>query len=358
GKVVEAITMVDRYADQTVKVVKTDINNQPLAGAELSAIKQDGSVVERWTSEAAPKELKLQPGTYTLKENKAPNGYVTAADITFTVNIDGTVNVDGKVVEAITMVDRYADQTVKVVKTDINNQPLTGAELSVIKQDGSVVESWTSEATPKEFKLQPGTYTLKEIKAPNGYVTAADITLTVNIDGTVTVDGKVVEAITMVDRYADQTVKVVKTDINNQPLAGAELSVIKQDGSIVESWTSEAAPKELKLQPGTYTLKEIKAPNGYVTAADIAFTVNIDGTVTVDGKVVEAITMIDLQVENEKPVVKPEIKEEPKVETKTEPTPDYELPDTGTRLSRGTFGLEGVFLFGLLVVGYRLRKSE
>ena len=50
------------------------------------------------------------------------------------------------------------------------------------------------------------------------------------------------------------------------------------------------------LNPGEYTLKETAAPSGYKVAAPIAFTLEADGTVKVNGKAVEKITMIDEKV--------------------------------------------------------------
>ena len=51
---------------------------------------------------------------------------------------------------------------------------------------------------------------------------------------------------------------------------------------------TEAHVFEQKLIAGeTYTLAEVTAPSGYEVAADITFTVNKDGTVSIDGKAVD-----------------------------------------------------------------------
>ena len=86
-------------------------------------------------------------------------------------------------------------------------------------------------------------------------------------------------------------VSVKKMDITGQKeVAGARLLLKDKDGNVIESWmsTTEAHVFEQKLIAGeTYTLTEVTAPSGYEVAADITFTVNKDGTVSVDGKAVD-----------------------------------------------------------------------
>ena len=67
------------------------------------------------------------------------------------------------------------------------------------------------------------------------------------------------------------------------------------NGNIVDEWTSGTEAHEIEgLKTNEeYTLKETTAPSGYKVAAPIAFTLEADGTVKVNGKAVEKITMID-----------------------------------------------------------------
>ena len=70
------------------------------------------------------------------------------------------------------------------------------------------------------------------------------------------------------------------------------------NGNIVDEWTSGTEAHEIEgLKTNEeYTLKETTAPSGYKVAAPIAFTLEADGTVKVNGKAVEKITMIDEKV--------------------------------------------------------------
>lgn len=139
-------------------------------------------------------------------------------------------------------------------------------------------------------EIPAGSYTLKEIAAPDGYVIATDISFTIDEYGAVIVDDVTAGAytedgtplITMVD---DTTkVQISKQDATTgQELPGAVLQVIDENGEIVEEWISTNEPHliEGKLIAGkTYTLREITAPDGYEIAEEVEFTVNADGSMT------------------------------------------------------------------------------
>ena len=313
--------------------------NEELAGAELKITKgtdENGEVVASWTSgkeaedknadgSAKPHKVKLVAGTYTLRERKAPTGYDRANPITFTVALDGTVtstpadavSKDGDKT-TITMKDALTEREIEISKVSLTgNEELAGAELEIRKgtdENGELVESWTSgkeaenknedgSAKPHKVKLVAGTYTLSEGKAPTGYNTASKITFTVNLDGTVTsttagaVDGK---KVTMKDALTEREIEISKVDAADgvTELAGAKLQITDEAGNIVKdkagnelSWTTgesaeeqnedgSAKPHKVKLVAGTYILKEVSAPFGYLMADSITFTVGLDGTLS------------------------------------------------------------------------------
>ena len=90
-------------------------------------------------------------------------------------------------------------------------------------------------------------------------------------------------AVDKVVMYDDTTkVRISKRDItNDEELAGASLQIIK-DGTVIEEWvsTNEAHYIEAVLTAGeTYTLHESVPADGYVIANDVEFTVNEDGSI-------------------------------------------------------------------------------
>ena len=194
GEIIE-ITAVNKPI--TIEISKQDIYGNELVGAKMQLDNSDGKVVEKWTSDGTNHVVtELPAGDYTLKEIAAPDGYVIATDIRFTVDVYGKItveNVDATAVSEngnplIVMVD---DTTkVKISKRDITtDKELAGATLQIIDEDGNVATEWvsTDEAHFIEGKLIAGKeYTLREIIAPDGYEIANEIKFTVNEDGSVT----------------------------------------------------------------------------------------------------------------------------------------------------------------------------
>ena len=269
--------------DDTTKVTisKKDITgDNEIPGATLQIKDENGDVVEEWTSSDKPHEIngKLIAGKeYTLHEEHAPNGYAYSEDVKFTV--DKT----NKVTE-VTMKDDVTKVSISK-KTLTGSDELAGAELKLYEvtenEQGETVETevdaWTSgtEAHVINGKLiAGGKYKLVEITAPDGYQVAEAVTFTVNKDGTLT-------EVTMHDAVEGE-IAISKQSVNStEELEGAKLKITDAAGKTVAEWVSEKTPKLVQLDAGTYTLTEETAPDGYVLAESMTFTVDKNGKVTV-----------------------------------------------------------------------------
>ena len=226
---------------------------------------------------------KIPYGEYIVREIEAPTGYILS-DESYPV----TISEYGEIIE-ITAVNKPI--TVEISKQDVYGNELAGAKMQLENSDGKVVEKWTSDGTNHIVsKLPVGKYVLKEIATPDGYVIATDIRFTVDVHGNVAVENVEATAtsengnslIVMVD---DTTkVQISKQDITTgEELPGATIQIIDKDGNVVDEWVSTTEPHfiEAELTAGEkYTLHEAAAPDGYVIANDVEFTINSDGTVT------------------------------------------------------------------------------
>ena len=99
-------------------------------------------------------------------------------------------------------------------------------------------------------------------------------------------DSALVQAVTITNTYVEVTVE--KVDDQKKAVIGAELAVKDSTGKIIDQWTTDGSVHEVKgLEPdATYTLTEVKAPEGYEKAADITFSTGKDGRV-------QALKMVD-----------------------------------------------------------------
>ncbi|MEE1411963.1 MAG: SpaA isopeptide-forming pilin-related protein, partial [Bulleidia sp.] len=196
------ITLTNTYTNgKEVTFSKEDVAGKELPGATMSISVKNGEEVSRWVSTSEKNVVTLAPGNYTLTELTAPNGYLKAQSIDFTLDAEGKVLVDGNPVSEVVMVDEYASHDVVISKVDAaNNKELAGAVLKVTDNEGNEVDTWTSEDGKNHtVTVKPGTYTFTEVSAPKGYELAESITFNVDLNGKVTIDGKQVTAVVMKD---------------------------------------------------------------------------------------------------------------------------------------------------------------
>lgn len=209
---------------------------------------------------------------YYIKELAAPDGYVTdqePQEFTFEYQGSGT-----SVAEyAFTFEDEQT--TVELSKADLTDKKeLPGASLKVTDEDGNTVDEWVSKEEAHIIKglIVGKKYKMTEAKPADGYVTAESIEFTVE-------NTKEVQKHQMLDDVTK--VEISKKDItDSSEVPGAKLIILDKDGKKVESWTSTDKPHMVeKLPVGEYTLREEQAPDGYLIAEDVKFTVKDTGKV-------------------------------------------------------------------------------
>ena len=185
----------------------------------------------------------------------------------------------------------YDDVTrLQFTKQDIvTGEDVIGAKLQIIDKDGNVIESWVTTDEPHyiEGKLTAGEeYTLVETYAPtnDGYVKSNSVKFRVENDGHI-------QSVVMQDDFTK--LQISKADITTkEEIEGAMLEIWSTDSKgsklkLMEKWTSgeDGYDKDGKvkrhyidyLPTGSYVLVEKMAPEGYLLAEDIHFTIEETG---------------------------------------------------------------------------------
>ena len=114
----------------------------------------------------------LTDGTYTLVEASAPEGYMVAEKIEFTIENGELVEGENAKNGTVTMTDEQKKTDVKISKVDAGQgNELAGATLTLMKEgQEEAVTSWLSNGTVHTVEgLTDGVYTLVEESAPDGY---------------------------------------------------------------------------------------------------------------------------------------------------------------------------------------------
>ncbi|MES1050949.1 choice-of-anchor A family protein [Bacillus thuringiensis] len=255
-----------------MKLVKVDISdkNKKLAGAKFKIEDLNGKIVGELVTneegEVISKDLPI--GNYTLVEVEAPKGY-ELLKYKITVKIEKDAEVEIKIGNK-----KLPDPMgkMKLVKVDISdkNKKLAGAKFHIEDAKGKVVgELITGEKGETISKDLPiGNYTLVEIEAPKGYELLKD-KIAVKIEKDTVVEIKI-ENKKLPDPTGQFEIEKVDDKDSELKLKGAVFQVLDKEGKEVSRLITDEKGKVIsnQLAIGKYTIKEIKAPNGYMLLRD------------------------------------------------------------------------------------------
>ncbi|MGC2986648.1 SpaA isopeptide-forming pilin-related protein, partial [Leuconostoc mesenteroides subsp. dextranicum] len=202
--------IIDKYASNS---------KNKLTGAEFIVKSTDGK--QSYTLKDNQLQ-QLTPGDYTIQETKSPSGYQLDSTVyPITLSQDGKwsssgqgINVKSPTTDGNGYKDGFSIATDKSNNTDKNNvvrfvkndtfkkfdltvnkvdkttgNALKGAKFTLTDSDGktSVYKETDPTSTFTFENLSSGTYTLKESKAPDGYIASKDVTIIISDDGSVKV---------------------------------------------------------------------------------------------------------------------------------------------------------------------------
>ncbi|AND08035.1 SpaA isopeptide-forming pilin-related protein [Bacillus thuringiensis] len=255
-----------------VKIKKVDSNNdnKKLVGAKFhiedSKGKIVGELVTNEEGEAISKDL--PKGNYTLVEVEAPKDYELLKD-----KIAAKIEKDA-VVEIKIGNKKLPDPMgkMKLVKVDISdkNKKLAGAKFHIedLKEKvvGELITDEKGEMISKDLPI--GNYTLVEVEAPKGYELLKE-KITVKIEKDTVVEIKI-ENKKLPDPTGQFEIEKVDDKDSELKLKGAVFQVLDKEGKEVSRLITDEKGKVIsnQLAIGKYTIKEIKAPNGYMLLRD------------------------------------------------------------------------------------------
>ena len=241
------VTDVEILDDQTEKL---------LPGGTFDIVNAEGELVQSGTlGENGDRTIRyMTPGKYTLKQTKAPLGYVLQVEeYAFEINSNGYVTGDTKIINTPTVV--------VISKLDPDKKAVADATYEIYNgENEKVFAGKTDEEGKLTAKyLSAGEYTYKETKAPSGYA-LNPMAYAFEIDEA----GGVTGTFLVTDPFASIVIKKVdaKTD---KPLPGAQFGLYDSTDKLLTSLTTDnnGLVQFTKLPWGIYSVKELKAPTGY-----------------------------------------------------------------------------------------------
>ena len=269
------LTIQDPRKPGAIEIFKTtSLTSSPLEGAEFAVFEKDtdkqvGESVFTDSQGAARIENLPWGVTYYLKEISAPNGYlVSDQTYEFTITRESVEQEP----QRFRISNDQEPTKLAILKTDDQNQPLSGAILELVYQVnenssfryGLYVTDTNGRVDIED--LPYGSYILKEYRAPAGYEKFEEYQFTLQPDSpALDDDGYHTIAITVKDTRKTGSVIIVKNDDIGNQIADIEFTLYDQENHEVgKAVTDEAGIAKIEnLEWGSYILKETNAPKYY-----------------------------------------------------------------------------------------------
>lgn len=300
------ITMYDDILKIDIQKIDS-VTGRMIADAKLEIKDQNGKVVESWTTEKnKAKEIRQQfsDGTYlnvgdiyTLSEIEVPDGYQKADDIKFEIKRNQNVQIVTMKDNPNTVPKPYEKMKIKFNKIGyeinqttgeiIKSEKVKGAKYEIRDMNGNLYKIIESNGNGTDEFIIPddGTYTVKEIENPMGYMLDENTyTFTVKNGMLISDNKNITMNEILVEDYKKPNIKIYKADSKTkEKLAGAVLEILDKNGNVVYTGTTENSGYFI-FEPnvaGIYRITEKSAPNGYLLNDGLAeFRVSKNGFVS------------------------------------------------------------------------------
>lgn len=340
-----------------IEIIKTDaetqLSNSSFFGAEYELLSEKMEKIQllKINEEGRALSKELPAGTYYVREIKAPEGY-NLDGMLYTVTLPSE---DNTLYAKVNSKESIIRGDVEIKKISEGN-PMPDVEFTLTnKKTGEQIIIKTNEnglaTTKKEGsvrgRLVYGTYTIEETKYPEGYIPISPFDVVIdqeNVTLTYTLENKMIKGKIRIEKKDKETKKLldgaVFEIIAKEEIQAADGSVLIKKGQIVDKIeTKNGIAESKKLYLGTYLVKEVKAPDGYILP-EKSYEVHLKSQGEENPVVTE-----NLSVENQK-------------EKKLIKLTESKEVKTGDDSKLGMYSVIFLFATASLLNGYRLYKQK
>ena len=262
----------------------------------------------------------LPMGEYVIEETKVPEGYLI--DGTHQVTLEKTSSKKELEMKNVLSQEQVIKGQLEIAKSGHSGESgvvpgLEGIEFTMKLKSEVNAKGWNQAKTYSVIttdkngkgiskKIPYGTYIVRETKTNSNYLKSGDFFVTIDKD-------KEIEYRMVNNKPFEAWLQLVKTDKqgHNVKLSHATFKIKDSAGNYLkqkvglfykDEWTTDDDGKvvlEDMVKAGSYTLEEIKSPDGFLLSDNIQFKIDSeDKTITFDD---EGDPVLKITVQNEKP---------------------------------------------------------
>ena len=204
----------------------------------------------------------LRPGCYLLQQLSVPDAFYPMDE-----TIEGLLLEDTETVIVEVCNERVLLCVDILLEDGTTGEKLEAGVFQILDDMGDVLFC-------ERFPI--GCYTIRQTKAPNGYVSSEDVIFTIDRETDYCLNNGIKTCTVSMTNQPTQTALSIRDKATGKMLLGANLQLLKRNTrQVVDEWTSAAAPRMVKqLEVGSeYILRALQVPEGYTPPIDRVFTV-------------------------------------------------------------------------------------